>query len=164
MVFSSWVFFLIRTHWPVCIHSMFWKLRRVIVPISQVYCRISVLNIFVSVHVMSKSIVYFLVIAEFSPDIPSLLCVSVDLLSILAISTSRNLWHFLPHSRWPNSFDCSSLPLLLNEFGVYHIIPGVQCSRSDFSLVQGLISSLKVVYAIFGTPKTYNYDKWKFIR
>ena len=96
---------------------MFRKLSRVSVTVSQVYCKISVLSIFVSVHVMSKSIVYFLVIAGNSAPI-CLLCISDDLLSILAISTSRNVWHFLPHM-WSNSFNCWILPLLLNKFGLY---------------------------------------------
>ena len=57
------------------------------VPVSQVFCKISVLSILVRVHVMSKSIVYILVILqEFSPDMP-ILCISDDLLSILAITT-----------------------------------------------------------------------------
>ena len=74
---------------------MFRKLS-ISVTVSQVYYKISVLRIFVSVHVMSKSIVYSLVIAGNSAPI-CLLCISDDLLSILAISTSRNVWHFLPH-------------------------------------------------------------------
>ena len=97
---------------------MFRKLSIVSVPVFQVYCKISVLSIFVSVRVMSKSIVYSLVIAGNSAPI-CLLCISDDLLSILAISTSRNVWHFLPHM-WSNSFNCWFLPLLLNKFGLYY--------------------------------------------
>ena len=37
------------------------------VPVSQVFCKISVLSILVRVHVMSKSIVYILVIAGIQP-------------------------------------------------------------------------------------------------
>ena len=66
---------------------MFWKPSRVSVSVSQVYCKITVLSIFVSVHVMSKSIVYISVILqEFSLDMP-ILCISGNLLSILAITT-----------------------------------------------------------------------------
>ena len=49
------------------------------VPVSQVFCKISVLSILVRVHVMSKSIVYILVTAGIQ--------LSDDLLSILAITT-----------------------------------------------------------------------------
>ena len=98
---------------------MFRKLSRVSVTVSQVYCKISVLSIFVSVCVMSKSIVYSLVIAGNSAPI-CLLCISDDLLSILAILTSRNVWHFLPHM-WSNSFNCWILPLLLNKFGLLYM-------------------------------------------
>ena len=91
---------------------MFWNPSRVPVSVSQVYCKISVLSILVTVHVMSKSIVYILVIAGIQPRYAYPVHFWWP-----AQHFGNNNKNVLPH-RWPNSFDCWNLPLLLNKIWI----------------------------------------------